>query len=217
MQRTGGFPGTVTGAGPVTGFSSVLNQLFTSNYPTWSAGVSVSYPIGQSSEDANYARTQLEARQSTERLKSAEARVIQQIRTAGRKIQMNAQRMQTTRLASELAEQRLDAEQKRFEVGMSTNFLVIQAQRDLAQAKQSQLAATLAYVLSLVDFEALQQAGPQGVLAGGSGDQGQSPQLRRQWHRCSTRRHLRRRERRQGPRVLTDANAGMQECTNAEC
>ena len=78
---------------------------------------------------------------------------------------MNAQRMQTTRLASELAEQRLDAEQKRFEVGMSTNFLVIQAQRDLAQAKQSQLAATLAYVLSQVDFEALQQAGPQGVLA----------------------------------------------------
>jgi len=174
VQRTGGFPGTVTGAGPVTGFSSVLNQLFTSNYPTWSAGVSVSYPIGQSSEDANYARTQLEARQSTERLKSAEARVIQQIRTAGRKIQMNAQRMQTTRLASELAEQRLDAEQKRFEVGMSTNFLVIQAQRDLAQAKQSQLAATLAYVLSQVDFEALQQAGPQGVLAGGSADQGQA-------------------------------------------
>ena len=44
---------------------------------------------------------------------------------------------------------------------MSTSFLVIQAQRDLAQAKQNELAAVLAYVLSLVDFEALQQAGPQ--------------------------------------------------------
>ena len=75
---------------------------------------------------------------------------------------MNAKRIETTRAARELAEQRLDAEQKRFEVGMSTSFLVIQAQRDLAQAKTNELGAVLAYDLSLVDFEALQQAGPQG-------------------------------------------------------
>jgi hypothetical protein len=43
---------------------------------------------------------------------------------------------------------------------MSTSFLVIQAQRDLAQAKTNELASILAYDLSLVDFEALQQAGP---------------------------------------------------------
>ena len=60
------------------------------------------------------------------------------------------------------AQQRRDVEQKRFDVGMSTSFLVIQAQRDLAQARQNELAAVLAYDLSLVDFEALQQAGPAG-------------------------------------------------------
>jgi hypothetical protein len=43
---------------------------------------------------------------------------------------------------------------------MSTSFLVIQAQRDLAQAKQNELSAILSYDLSLVDFETLQQAGP---------------------------------------------------------
>ena len=43
---------------------------------------------------------------------------------------------------------------------MSTSFLVIQAQRDLAQAKTNELSAVLAYDLALVDFEALQQAGP---------------------------------------------------------
>ena len=43
---------------------------------------------------------------------------------------------------------------------MSTSFLVIQAQRDLAQAKTNELGAVLAYDLALVDFEALQQAGP---------------------------------------------------------
>ena len=74
---------------------------------------------------------------------------------------MNAKRVETVRAATALAEQRLDAEQKRFEVGMSTAALVIQAQRDLAQARTNELAAILAYNLSLVDFEAVQQAGPQ--------------------------------------------------------
>ena len=47
---------------------------------------------------------------------------------------------------------------------MSTSFLVIQAQRDLAQARQNELSSVLAYDLSLVDFEALQQAGPAGPV-----------------------------------------------------
>jgi hypothetical protein len=73
-------------------------------------------------------------------------------------------------VARELADQRLDAEQKRFEVGLSTNFLVIQAQRDLVQAKTNELGAILAYDLALVEFEALQQAPPAGQGApGGSG------------------------------------------------
>ena len=79
---------------------------------------------------------------------------------------MNAKRIETTRSARELAEQRLDAERKRFEVGMSTSFLVIQAQRDLAQARTNELGAVLAYDLSLVDFEALQEAGPSGAVLG---------------------------------------------------
>src|SRR5438552_19186530 len=78
---------------------------------------------------------------------------------------MNAKRIATTRVARELADQRLDAERKRFEVGLSTSFFVIQAQRDLAQAKANELGAILAYDLALVDFEALQEAGPAGQSA----------------------------------------------------
>jgi len=160
VLRTGGFPGAISGSGGVTDFGSVLNQLFTGKYSTWAVGLSVSYPIGQATEEANYARTRLEHVQSQERLKSAESRAVQQVRDAWRKIDMNAKRIETTRAARELAEQRLDAERKRLDVGISTSFLVIQAQRDLAQARTSELAATLAYDLALVDFEALQQAGP---------------------------------------------------------
>ena len=116
----------------------------------------------RASQDATYARARLERAQAETRVKSAEARVIQQVRDAAWKVEMNAKRIETSRAARELAEQRLDAERKRFEVGMSTSFLVIQAQRDLAQARTNELSAILAYDLSLVDFEALQQAGPAG-------------------------------------------------------
>jgi outer membrane protein len=165
VLRAGTFPGTIVGSGEITTFGSVLNQLVGRDYPTWGVGVSVSYPIGQSADEANYARAKLERAQAEERLKSAEARVVQQVRDAGWKIEMNARRIETTRAARALAEQRLDAEQKRLDVGLSTNFLVIQAQRDLSQAKTNELSALLAYDLALVDFDALQQAGPAGGAA----------------------------------------------------
>jgi outer membrane protein TolC len=93
-------------------------------------------------------------------VKSAEARVIRQVRRAWRTVEMNGKRIETARAARALAEQRLDAERKRFDVGMSTSFLVVQAQRDLTQARTSELAAVLAYNLALVDLEAVQQAAP---------------------------------------------------------
>src|SRR5262249_16293829 len=70
--RSGGFPGTVIGSGAVTDFGSVLNQLFERNYPTWAVGFSLSYPLGKSAEEANYARAQLEKAQAQERLKASQ-------------------------------------------------------------------------------------------------------------------------------------------------
>jgi outer membrane protein TolC len=159
ILRAGGFPGTIIGPGQETSFGSVLDQLFRSDYPTWAVGVSVSYPVGGSTEEANAARARLERTQAAQRVKSAEARVIQQVRDAAWQIDMNAKRIDTTRAARDLAEQRLNAERRRFDVGMSTSFLVIQAQRDLTHARTSELSAILAYDLALVNFETVQQAG----------------------------------------------------------
>ena len=174
-NTSAGFPGTIVGPGTITDFGSVLNQLFAHDYPTWTAGINVTYPLGRSSEEAASARAKLERQQAEERLKSSESRAIQQVRDAGWKIDMNARRIATTRAARDLADQRLDAERKRFEVGFSTSFFVIQAQRDLAQAKANELAAILAYDLALVDFEALQEAGPAGQAAPQAAPAQQSP------------------------------------------
>ena len=54
--RAGGFPGIVVGPGEVRSFGFVLNQLFTHDFPTWTVGASVSYPIGQTTSEADSTR-----------------------------------------------------------------------------------------------------------------------------------------------------------------
>ena len=103
-----------------------------------------------------------------------EADEILRVTNAAYQVEMNAKRIETTRAARELAEQRLDAERKRLDVGMSTSFLVIQAQRDLAQAKSNELGAILSYDLALVSYDALQEAAPAGQGGGGATTSGAS-------------------------------------------
>ena len=121
------------------------------------ARLTFSYPLGKSAEQATLARARIERDQSAARLRSLELTAVRQVRDAASRLEQNQQRIETTRVGRELAEQRLDAEQRRFEVGMSTSFLVIQAQRDLAIARNNETQALLDYQLASVAFEAIQQ------------------------------------------------------------
>jgi outer membrane protein TolC len=158
LIREGGFPGTIVGQ-QTTNFGNVLGQLFTADYPTWTLGLAFSYPLGKSTAEANLARARIERDQAAARLKTSEIAAVREVRQAAWRLEQNQERIETTRVGRELAEQRLDAEQKRFEVGMSTSFLVIQAQRDLAVARNNELLALLDHQLAAVAFEAVQQAG----------------------------------------------------------
>jgi HAE1 family hydrophobic/amphiphilic exporter-1 len=164
LLRSGGFPGTVS-PGPATAFGNVLQQVFAADYPTWTVGVTLSYPLGHSSQQAALAQSELSRQQSLARLRSSELHVVRDVRQAALDLDQNRQRIDTTRAARELEEQRLDAEQKRYEVGMSTNYNVIQAQRDLAVARNNELQAQLDYQLALINFETVQRVGSAGSSA----------------------------------------------------
>ena len=158
LVRTGGFPGLITGS-EVTPYTDVLGQVLTLDYPTWTVGMTLSYPLGKSAAEANLARARIEKDQTSARLRSLEVSAVREVREAALRVGQNQERIETARLSRELAEQRLEAEQKRFEVGMSTSFLVIQGQRDLAVARNNELQAYLDYQLALVQFETAQQVG----------------------------------------------------------
>ncbi len=163
LLRTGGFPGTVVGRQEKS-FGDVLGDIFANEFPNWTVGVTVSYPLGTSSADAALERSRLERSRSEARRRSLELQVATQVRDAARSVRTNLQRVEATRVARELAERQLEAEQRKFEVGLSTNFFVFQSQRDLATARNTEQQAILDYIRSLVDFEAVQEIPLGGVI-----------------------------------------------------
>ncbi len=152
-----GAPPLVTGQS-VRSFTDVLRDVFGNDFRSWSLGVQVSYPIGTSQAEAALAQAKLTQQQQRTSLANIEMQVTTQVREAARSVNTNLKRVEATRKARELAERRLEAEEKRFTVGLSQTFELIQAQRDLARARQNELQATIEYNRSIVDFETVQVA-----------------------------------------------------------
>ena len=150
------------GTGAVTGelqrpFTNVLGDLFTNSFPAWTAGLNISYPIGHSQAEAELAKARLQTAQQRAQLRSQQLQVSTQVREAARQVVTNQKRVGSTGAARNLAERRLDAEQRKLAAGTSTNFVVFQTQRDLAVARNNELKAILDFAQSVVDLETVQE------------------------------------------------------------
>jgi outer membrane protein TolC len=152
---------------PITGgWGNAVSDVFGRNYPTWTLAVNFSYPVLNRQGSANSARARIARDQQAASVHVTELNIVQEVRAAGRAVETNYKLVESTRAARVLQEQRLDAETKKFAAGMSTNFLVTQAQRDLAFARVSELQAVANYRKSLVNFDRVQEAG----IGGGGGN-----------------------------------------------
>jgi outer membrane protein TolC len=140
------------------GFADALRDVFGNNFKTWSLQLQINYPIGTSAAEAGYASSRLQREQQQNTLRDTELNVTAQVREAGRQVNTALQRVESTTRARQFAERRLEAEQKRLNVGLSTTFQQFQAQRDLANVKQQELRAVIDYNRALVNFQAVQQA-----------------------------------------------------------
>lgn len=156
------------------GYMDALRTLRNLDAPTWSLQVNVSYPIGTSAADANLARARLQVQQAQAQIRALELQVATEVTTIALQVQNSLKRVEAAQAARELAQRQLEAENSKFEVGMSTNYFVVQAQRNLSDAENVELRAQLDYRKALVDFERVQQtalsrAGITVVGTGGTG------------------------------------------------
>jgi len=157
-----GFPPVVVGE-IEEGFGTMMNRLLGNEFHNWSFAVQFSYPIGNGAAEATLARTRLQLAQSQIQLQNFELQVATQVRDVARNVQTLQLQLASTQATRTFMERRVEAEQKKFAAGLSTNFLVFQAQRDLADAQYNELLALLNYNKSLVDLETVQEAPTAGA------------------------------------------------------
>jgi outer membrane protein TolC len=147
------------------GYGDAVSEVFGREFPTWTLRINVSYPILNRSAAAASAQARVIRDQALASLRRLEMDVATEIRTVGRAVETSMKRVESTRAARVLRARQLEAEEKKFAAGMSTNFQVTQAQRDLALAEVAELRAIADYRKSIVRFEQVQETG----IGGGGG------------------------------------------------
>jgi outer membrane protein len=136
-----------------TGFGDSFGSLFDSSAPDKGVGLSITIPIRNRSAQADQIRSELEFRQAQLRYQQQQNQVGIDVRNAQFALQQNRARVDAAIKGRQLAQESLDAEQKKYTLGASTNILVLQAQRDLAVSESNVVAAMSAYEKSRVALD----------------------------------------------------------------
>ena len=150
-----GFPPPVLNSS-IRSFKDAIADVLGQDFRTWSVALAFSYPLGTSQADASLASNRLQRQQGAVNLRDLELQVATGVRDAARQVETNVKRVEATQKARDRAERRLEAENKRMTVGLSSTFQLFQAQRDLARQRQQEVNALIDYNRSVIAFEAIQ-------------------------------------------------------------
>ncbi len=153
VAATPAFADTLRGAGYLGGLGRAFTNLVQSDFPDYAFGVNLQIPIKNRAAQADAAQAQLEERQAEVRLRQLENQVRVEVTNALIGLQQNRARIEAAQKQRELGERSLDAEQKKFQLGASTIFNVIQAQRDLTSALSNEVTALGSYMKSRVEVD----------------------------------------------------------------
>jgi len=134
-------------------YGNVWTQILSRNYPDYAIGFQLNVPLRNRSAQADIMRDQLTLRQSELRQRQELNQIRVDVQNALIGLQQSRARYQAAQKARVLQEQTLDAEQKKYALGASTIFFVIQAQRDLAQAQATEVAALSTYNRARVSLD----------------------------------------------------------------
>jgi outer membrane protein len=143
-------PGAPTSIG---GYGNLLGQLFTGEFPNYSAGVSLTIPFKNRVAQADYVLDQLSLRRNELQYQKAVGQVRVDVRNAVIGLQQARARYETAVATRKLAEQTLEAEQMRFKFGQSSIAIVVQSQRDLASNQSAEVQSMANYTHARIAFE----------------------------------------------------------------
>ncbi len=137
----------------VGGFNQSIINIFRSDAPNYSVGVTIEIPLRNRTAQANLAGARILNEQISAQTRSQEQQVVAEVRNAVQSVETLRQRVLIARRARENAEIQLEGERKLFEAGRSTTFLLFQRENALAIARNSEIRAETEYNKALSDLQ----------------------------------------------------------------
>ena len=146
-----GVPATTT-AVTHGGVSDALDDIFKNQFPVYSAGLTLTMALRNRSAQADSARAQFDERQFQVQYRQQENTIVINVRNAIITLQQDRSQVAAAEKARNLAQQTLDAEQKKYQLGSSTSYQVVLRSRDLTAAQGTALRAQANLAEALVNF-----------------------------------------------------------------
>lgn len=135
------------------GFERSLKNIFRSDAPNLSIGVTISFPFRNRTAEANLAGARITRNQIEAQTRQQEQAILVEVRNAVQAVETARQRVIAARVARENAEIQLDGERKLFESGRSTQFLLFQRENALTNARNAEIRAETDYYKAVSNLE----------------------------------------------------------------
>jgi len=135
-----------------TGYNNALSQVFGRDFPSYTFAVRVGLPILNIGARAAAKQAEYDVQLSKVTEEQTRQSIALNVRSAVRAIDTAAKEITASKTAREAAEQNVEAERRRYENGLSTNFQVLQIQQQLSSARASEIQALVAYNSAVVAY-----------------------------------------------------------------
>jgi len=135
-----------------SGVGTALNQMINASNPTYEGGISLGLPLRNRAAQANNAHAQLSERQQEVAFQQLKNTIFVNVRQAQESLQQDRTQVDAAAEARKLAQQTLDAEQKKYQLGSSTSYQVVLRSRDLTLAQSTELRARVSLIEAAIAF-----------------------------------------------------------------
>jgi outer membrane protein len=142
----------ITALAHQAGLSSALNSMINASFPTYAAGINFSMPFRNRSAQADNARAMLSERQEEVAYQQLKNTIFVNVRQAQVALSQDRTQVSAAAEATKLAQQTLDDEQKKYQLGSSTSYQVVLRARDLTLAQSTELRARVSLIEAAIAF-----------------------------------------------------------------
>jgi len=147
------FQASGTSAGLAARADQTTRDIVAGDFLSYTVGLAIEVPLGNLAARSRRLSAEVLVSVERQKLRALETQVARDVRDAVRQVAFGEENIAAAARSREFAEKQLNAEQLRFEQGLSTNFEVLSLQRDLAQAQTSEQLAILQYARAAIALE----------------------------------------------------------------